>query len=127
MKKLLLLGAALTMMLPLGAQARFRGGFYYGSGFGPYGWYSPFYGPYLYAPYAAPNAGEVKLDTKVKDAQVFLNGSLAGTAGKLKSFWLPTGTYHIEIREPGRPPFAQQIYVVPGKTLQLHPDPVEVR
>ena len=128
MRKLLLLGAALTMMLPLGAQARFRGGFLVGPGFAPYGWYSPFYGPYLYSPYyAAPNAGEVKLDTKVKNADVFLNGSLAGTSGKLKTMWLPSGTYNIEIREPGRAPFAQRIFVVPGKTILLHPDPVEVR
>jgi hypothetical protein len=74
-----------------------------------------------------PNTGEVKLDTKVKSAEVYLNGSLAGTAGKLKSMWLPLGTYNIEIREPGRPPFAQRIYVVAGKTLQLHPDAVEAR
>jgi len=32
--------------------------------------------------YGVPNAGQVKLDTKVKDAQVFVDGAYAGTSGK---------------------------------------------
>lgn len=81
------------------------------------------YGPYMYAPYAVqPNAGEVKIDTKVKEAEVFINGSLAGTAGKLKKMTLPAGSYNIEVREPGRSPFGEKVYVVAGKTIHLYPD-----
>ena len=36
-----------------------------------------YYGPVTTSYY--PNSGEVKLDTKVKDAEVFINGAYAGT------------------------------------------------
>jgi hypothetical protein len=122
-KNLLILAAALMTLAPLSASAR---GFvvvgrpYYG------GWYSPYWGPY-WGPayggyYANPNAGEVKLDTKVKDAQVFINGSYAGTTHQNKSMYLRPGSYNIEIREAGRTPFAEKVYVVAGKTLHLHPE-----
>jgi hypothetical protein len=35
---------------------------------------------------------------------------------------LRPGNYNIEIRENGRTPFAQQVYVVAGRTLHLHPE-----
>jgi hypothetical protein len=50
-------------------------------------------------------------DTKVKDAQVFINGSYAGTTHENKTMRLRPGTYNFEIREGGRTQFAQQIYV----------------
>ena len=122
-KNLLILAAALMTLAPMSASAR---GFvvvgrpYYG------GWYSPYWGPY-WGPayggyYANPNAGEVKLDTKVKDALVFINGSYAGTTHQNKSMYLRPGSYNIEIREGGRTPFAEKVYVVAGKTLHLHPE-----
>ena len=123
MKSLLLVSVAFVAMLPMTALARGRVGVFVGPGFGPYGWYSPYYGMYPYGPYfGAPNAGEVKLDTKIKDAEVFINGSYAGTVGKLKTMTLRSGKYKIEIRAPGRTPFEQQIYVVAGKTIKLHPE-----
>jgi hypothetical protein len=64
----------------------------------------------------------VKLDTKVKDAQVFINGSYAGTTHENKSMRLRPGTYNIEIREGGTTPFSRKIYVTAGKTLHLHPE-----
>ena len=51
-----------------------------------------------------PYAGQVKLDTKVRDAEVFINGAFAGTT-----------------REAGVTKFTERVYVVPGKTLHLHP------
>jgi hypothetical protein len=69
-----------------------------------------------------PNAGEVKLDTKIKDADVFIDGSLAGATGHLKTMQLRAGSYDLQIRAPGRVPFEQKIYVVAGKVLTLHPD-----
>jgi hypothetical protein len=75
-KTLLILAAALMMMAPVGASAAVRvfvgGPVVYGGWYAPY--WGPYWGPYGYRAYY-PNAGEVKLDTKVKDAQVFINGS----------------------------------------------------
>ena len=127
MKRLLLVSAAFMATLPMTALARGRVGVFVGPAFAPYGWYgdgwySP-YGMYPYGPYgAAPNAGEVKLDTNLKDAEVFINGYYAGAVGKLKTMVMRSGNYSIEIRAPGRTPFQQQIYVVAGKTMKLHPD-----
>ena len=93
--------------------------YYYG------GWYRPYWGPYR-APYgsyyAHPNAGEVKLDTKMKDAQVFINGAYAGTTRQNKSMYLRPGNYNIEIRGVGNSRYAERVYVVAGKPLHLHPE-----
>jgi hypothetical protein len=122
------LAALVLTLAPMSASAAVRGfvGFgrpYYG------GWYSPYWGPYwgpAYGGYgyynAHPNSGEVKLDTKVKDAQVFINGAYAGTTRQNKSMYLRPGSYNIEIREAGRTRFAERVYVVVGKTLHLRPE-----
>jgi hypothetical protein len=131
------LGTLLFTAEPLSAHGHFHGGVIIGPAFHPWGWYSPFYygaygfyGPYeFYAPfgyYGYPNAGQVKLQTNVKDAQVFINSAYAGTAGKLKSMWLRPNSYDLVIRAPGHAQFAQRIYVLPGKTLHVHANlPVE--
>jgi|SRR5579863_132553 PEGA domain-containing protein len=119
-KGLLVLVAAAMALAPISASAAIvvRGGF---------GFYSPFWGPY-WGPayvgpyYAYPNSGEVKLDTKVKDALVFINGSYAGTTHDNRTMRLRPGTYNIEIREGGQTPFAEKVYVVAGKTMHLHPE-----
>jgi len=124
-KGMLILAAALMTLAPMSASAAVRGFVmvgrpYYGGG------YSPFWGPYWGSPYgyyyAHPNAGEVKLDTKVKDAAVFINGAYAGTTHQNKSMYLRPGNYNIEIREAGNTQYAERIYVVAGKTLHLHPE-----
>jgi hypothetical protein len=126
MKKLLLISAAFVAMLPMTAFARGRVAVFAGPGFSPYGWYGYGYGPYgIYpygAPFGVPNAGQVKLDTNTKDAEVFINGNYAGTVGKLKTMTMHAGNYNIEVRAPGRTSFQQRIYVVAGKTIKLHPD-----
>jgi len=123
MKKLLLVMAAFAAMLPMNAFARGRVAVFVGPSFRPYGWYSPYYGMYPYGPYfGAPNAGQVKVDTKVKDAEVLINGSYAGTVGELKTMTLRPGNYNIEVRSPGRAPFVEHVYVIAGKTIKLHPD-----
>jgi hypothetical protein len=128
MKRLILTGAVLLAMLPAAAAARVivRPGFgvYYGA---PYGWYAPYWGPYPYywghywGPYVAPNAGQVKLDTKVKDAEVLINGRYAGTVHELKTMTLRVGDYSIDVRFPGHVPFHRDIHVVAGRTIKLHP------
>jgi hypothetical protein len=124
MKRLLLISAAFVAMLPMTALARGRVGVFVGPAFAPYGWYGyGWNGPYgMYPPFGVPNAGEVKLDTKIKDAEVFINGYYAGTVGQLKTMTLRAGKYSLEIRAPGRTRFQQQIYVVAGKTMKLRPD-----
>ena len=124
-KGLLILAAALMTFVPTSASAAVRGFVVVGR---PYwgGWYAPYWGPY-WGPYGGyysyyPNSGEIKLDTKVKDAQVFINGAYAGTTHENKSMRLRPGTYNIEIREAGRTQFAQRVYVVRGKTMHLHPE-----
>lgn len=126
-RKLLTLAAALTMLLPVTAPAAIRG--FVGVGVPYYGWYAPYWGPYWgsywgpgYWGYVHPYAGEVKLDTKVKDAQVFINGSYAGTTHQNKTMHLRPGSYKLEIREGGRTQYAETIYVVADKTLHLHPE-----
>jgi hypothetical protein len=119
------LGFLLMLTMPASAHGHFHGGFYYGPAFGGWGWYSPYYFGYGYAPYYGgiyQNTGEIKLETDVKDADVFINGAYAGTTGKLKTFRLKPNTYDLEIRAPGRTRYAEKIYVVAGKTLRIHPE-----
>ena len=126
---LTILAAAMLAMAPVSASAAVRGFVVVGR---PYygGWYAPYWGPYwggYWGPgygyyYGHPNAGEVKLDTKVKDAQVFINGAYAGTTHQNKSMYLRPGSYKIEIREAGHTQYSERVYVVAGKTLHLHPE-----
>jgi len=108
---LMILAAATLALAPMSASAAVRG--FVGGG-RPY-----FYGGYYYG---RPNTGEVKVDTKVKDAQVFIDGAYAGTTHENKSMYLRPGSYNIEIREAGRTQFTERVYVVAGKTLHLHPE-----
>jgi len=130
MKKGLLVVVAVAMALaPMSASAAVvRGGGFVAMGPVVYGgWYAPYWGPY-WGPgymgpyYAYPNSGEVKLDTKVKDAQVFIDGSYAGTTHENKTMRLRPGTYKIEIREGGKTAFSEEVYVVAGRTMHLRPE-----
>ena len=120
-KGLLILAISLMALAPVSAPAAVRGCVmvgpsYYG------GYYRPYWGPMYGGYYANPNSGEVKLDTKVKDAGVFINGAYAGTTHQNKSMYLRPGTYNIEIREAGSVRYAEKVYVVAGKTLHLRPE-----
>ena len=90
---------------------------YYGPAY--YGWYGPgWVAPY--AVYPAPNAGKVKIETKMKDASVYVDGGYAGTVGQLKTFTLHTGTHNIEVRDPaGQTILQEKIDVLAGKTTKL--------
>ena len=114
---------ALAVFVPAASARPFVvvGGFgpgYWGPGWGPayYGWYGPAYG----VPYAAPNVGEVKFDTKMKDAGVFVDGGYAGTVRQLGTFPLRPGDHNIELRNPGgQTIFQEHVNVLAGKTLKL--------
>jgi len=109
-KGLLALALALMTLAPVSAPAAI----WYRGYWGPY-WGPAYYGAYY------PYAGHVKLDTKVKDAEVFIDGAFAGTTHQAKSMYLRPGTYNIEIREAGSTKFTQRIFVVAGRTLHLRP------
>src|SRR5580658_10413798 len=106
MRKLMILVAFAAMTLaPMTASAArvFVGAGFYG---GPY--WGPYWGP-GYA-YVSPVTGEVKIDTKLKDARVFINGAFAGTTKEAKTLHLRPGTYNIEVRLPaGEPMLNQQV------------------
>ena len=114
---------ALAVLVPAASAhpgVYFRG--YFGGPFyGPayYGWYGPAYvGPYGYV--SVPNEGKVKIDTKMKDAGVFVDGGYAGTVGQLKTFALRPGTHNIEVRDPsGQTIMQEKIDVLAGKTTKL--------
>ena len=105
-KGLLVLTFALMALAPISASAYW----------GPY-WRPAYYGGY----YGYPMAGQVKLDTKVKTAEVFIDGAFAGTTHDARTMHLRPGTYNIEIRELGVTKFNERVYVVAGKTLHLRP------
>ena len=122
MRKLFLIGIVLMTLLSATAFARGPAMVVVGPGFGPYGWYGSYYGPYPYGPYLVANVGQVKLDTHVKEADVFIDGSYAGTLRHLKTMMMRPDNYNISVRAPGREAFEQKIYVVAGKTLKLRPE-----
>jgi hypothetical protein len=123
---MLILAAAVMMLAPVGASAArvfVRGGFYGGGFYAPY--WGPYWGPYAYwGPYGEvyyPNSGQVKLDTKVKDALVFINGAYAGTTHDNKTMHLRAGSYKIEIRAGGAEKFSETVMVTAGKTIHINP------
>ncbi len=124
----LVLGTLLIAALPASARGGFRGGAVIVPSFGYYGGYSPyFYGPYgWYGPYEVypmySSIGELKLKRNIKEADVYINGAYAGKAEKLKTMWLRPDAYTVEIRAVGYAPYAQRIYLVPGKTSHVKVD-----
>jgi hypothetical protein len=121
-KMILVLAGALIALAPLGASAAVRvfvGPPAIGYGFYGPGFYGPYGGPGYYAPYS--NAGTLKIDSKTKDAEVFVNGSYAGTVKDNKTMHLRQGNYTIEIRHAGETTFSESVYVTAGKTLHINP------
>jgi hypothetical protein len=89
---------------------------------GPF-FYDPFWYPYPYPyppGYYVQNVGYVKIETEHKDAQVFVDGGYAGTAGKLKKFALRPGSHDIVLKDrDGRPFYQERVAVILGKTTKL--------
>lgn len=98
--------------------------FGYGYGWGPAWYYSPYYYPAYYpvgGVYAvAPRGGEVKIDTHLKDASVYVDGGFAGSTAKLKHFSLKSGNHDIEVRNTaGQTLFHDKVQVLPGRTVEI--------
>jgi PEGA domain len=93
---------------------------YYGYG---YGFGYPYYSGYYYG------YGEVKLEVKPKDAQVFLDGDYVGTVDEFNSWYqrmnVEPGKHRIVIREQGYQPYTMDLRVLPGQSYkikqQMHP------
>jgi hypothetical protein len=127
---------ALATLAPAASAApRFVGGFrfggprfygppFYAGGFYGPGWYGPgYYGLGWYEPYGyvpGPVAGKVKFDTKVKNAQVYVDGAYAGTVSQLGTFPLKAGTHDVELRDAGgQSLYNEHIDVIAGKTIKI--------
>ena len=127
MKRIMIaVAAAMMAMAPVTALAAGRsvvivrrpafGGY---GGYGGYGAYGgPYWGPAYYPAYS--NSGEVRIETKLKDADVFINDAYAGTTKDNKNVRLSPGRYTIEVRHGGQTTLSEKVYVVAGKTLHLH-------
>jgi hypothetical protein len=92
-------------------------GGYYGSGFyyGPR-WYYPGQAVYV----ARPTTGEVKIDTHLKNASVYVDGGYSGLTNKLKHFSLSPGNHNIEVRDAGgNVMFSQRVQVLVGQTTEI--------
>ena len=122
MKKVMIVFAAVVMaMVPVSASAA---RVFVGGGFGPYGgpgWGPGHWGPPAYGYSYGPSTGEIKVDTKVKDAEVWVNGAFAGTVKDAHSLHLRPGTYTVEVRHGGQEVLSQQVFVAAGKTVHLNP------
>jgi len=125
-KVVLAVAAALALMVTLlpvsqaEAAGRFGGRpfvrFYGGPAFYPY-YYSYWGQPYYFA---ARNEGDVKINTHLKDASVYVDGGFAGITGKLKEFSLQPGNHDIQVRDSaGNTLFQNKVQVIVGKTLEI--------
>ncbi len=135
-KSALLLGILLATMPAAEARGGFRsgvivrpyvgrpyfGGYYGPLGYGYPGYYGGYYGGFGFPASVHRNEGKLKIDTKQKDAEVYIDGAFAGMAKDMKSTWLKAGTYNLELRAPGGERYARQIYVVSGKTIHVRPE-----
>ena len=94
--------------------------YYYSPFFYDWGGYYPFFHPGFYSGFGpGPSKGEIKLRTDLDKAEVYLDGAYAGYASGLKSFWLDSGAYNLEVRADNRAPYARRIYVLSGKILRI--------
>lgn len=128
-RKLLLVGLTLMVAIvalpQIGSAQRIivRPYAVYGYGWGPGWYYSPYYYPAYYpgAVYGvAPRGGDVKIETHLKDASVYVDGGFAGSTGKLKHFSLKSGNHDIEVRNTaGQTLFHDKVQVLPGRTVDI--------
>ena|SRR5437764_11872073 len=98
--------------------------------YAPYAYYGPawrgYWGPGYWGPqyygYSYPQTGEVKIDTKMKDGSVYVDGGYVGPVKKFKKFWLAPGNHEVSIKDPsGRTIFDQRVNVILDKTVEIRP------
>jgi hypothetical protein len=87
--------------------------------------FDPFFpGAYPYYPYPVynvpPKYGQVKIETKRKDASVYIDGGFASTTDKSRRFALRPGQHDIELRDSdGQTLFHERVAVTVGNTTKL--------
>src|SRR5262245_32752870 len=127
----LLFGSVLATAPAQAAVVRFRGGVLVAPAYRPWAWgYGPWaYGPWGYGPYVYgypmgmhTNAGQLKIDTPLKNAQVYINGAYAGTVKEVNSMWLRQGSYQLEVRAADGEKFDTKVFVAVGKTVKVRPE-----
>jgi hypothetical protein len=109
------------------------------SNFGVYGSFGPAYAghygythypQYGYTSYHAYSSGYdfggVRLRMRPRDAQVFVDGHYAGIVddfdGTFQQLRLEQGAHKIEVRMPGFEDLELDVYVQPGRTINIHED-----
>jgi len=107
-----------------------RGSFYFDLYYNSYVFYPPTvvrydnYGSY-YGTYGYPT-GELRIQVRPRDAQVFIDGSYAGTVddfdGTFQSLRLEGGEYKVEIVLPGYEPLDFDVQIVPGEKVTYKGD-----
>jgi hypothetical protein len=111
-------------------------GYYsFGFGNGPSYYGSSYYGPSSYGGGVYPQygygnttfeTGNVRLQIRPRDAQVFVDGYYAGCVddfdGVFQSLRLEQGPHKIEVRMPGYQTFEIDVHVQPGRTLTIRED-----
>jgi hypothetical protein len=98
--------------------------FYFSAGVGPYYDGYPWYPYYPYYPwYAYDPAASLRLQVTPRHAEVFVDGSYAGTVddfdGSFQRLRLYPGDHTIEVFLPGHRMLTQRIYLQPGKTFTV--------
>jgi hypothetical protein len=92
--------------------------FYYGPGW--YGYWSPWYYSWPPAYAVTPTTGEVKIDTHLKDASLYVDGGYVGPIDKFTKFHLRPGNHDIEVRDPsGETIFRERVQVILDKTTEI--------
>lgn len=95
---------------------------------GTCGWGFPgFFGPTIgygpYGPYGVVAESEARIQVVPKQAEVYVDGALAGTVddfdGFLQRLRLPPGEHTIDLCLDGFRPVSQTLHFVPGKTVNL--------
>ena len=94
--------------------------FWWGYGVGyPYGWYAPYYPGIPYR----PNVGSARLQIKPSNAEVYVDGHLAGIAddfdGFLQRLDLPAGEHELTVYREGYRTLSQKVLFRPGATLNI--------
>ena len=82
--------------------------------------YGTYYGNYGYP------TGELRLQVRPRDAQVFIDGAYAGTVddfdGMFQSLRLEGGDYQVEIVLPGFEPLDFDVHITPGEKVTYRGD-----
>jgi hypothetical protein len=77
---------------------------------------------YSWAPayVVGPITGEVKIETHLKHALVYVDGGYVGPIDKFKKFHLRPGNHDIELRDvSGATLFRQRVHVIEDKTTEI--------